>query len=1121
MLNIKKLLYLNFIFIFLMFIWGCEKKETGLNIYKNDTIVTTPAIFKKVLSSESGILFNNIVKEKFENYFDFFAYIYNGGGVVIGDINNDDLPDIYFTGNEVSNKLYLNQGGLKFKDITASAGVAGGDGWHNGVTMVDINHDGLLDIYVCRGGWKDTDEQRKNLLFINKGDLTFVESAHEYGLDDDGYSMQASFFDMDNDNDLDMFLTNRPDNFYLPLSELSKGRFNAPERNRDKLFRNENGKFIEVGLKSGITNNYGYTLGVVTADINKDGFIDIFVSNDYATSDYLYINQGDGTFKEQIKESMNHISLFSMGADIADINNDGLEDIMVMEMRPEDYVRSKVSMPSMDVEGFHAIVGEGMHKQYMHNMLHLNQGNLFFSEISQIAGIDKTDWSWSVIAADFNNSGFKDIFVSNGFRRDIFDGDAQQRLVEYAQKNKDKYDSPEEFFGKGFKEFIEVYKPIKVRNYLFRNEGNLKFKDVSEVWGFDETSFSHGASVADLDGDGDLDLVVNNLENEAFLFENTSSSSSLGNNHYLRVKLKGPEKNTFGLGAKVTIYIGEEIQYFENKSVRGYLSSSEPIVHFGLGSVTKIDSLKVNWNDGKVNFLKNIQSNQRLDVDYDDAVQEKETQYDKKPLFTEYTNAIFPQPFTHLENEFNEFEDQILLPHMFSRSGPFIATGDINNDNEEDFYVGGASGQAGQLFVQKNGKLIRKLVSVFEKDKQYEDMGSLFFDANQDGYLDLYVVSGGSEFPEGHSLYQDRLYLNDGKGNFIKAILPKIESSGSCVVAHDIDCDGDLDLFIGGQVVMGNYPKAPKSYFLINENGQFKNKTIEITPEIAEIGMVNSAVWADLNGDAIAELIIVGEWMPIKVFENNGGKLNDISEKLGLNNTQGWWNKVVAEDLDCDGDLDLIIGNQGENYKFKPTLKSPLHVFAKDFDRNGTNDIFLAKMNKGDLVPIRGKECTSMQMPVISQKFPSFQSFADAELQDILGTGLEDALHLESYVFSSIILENDNGNLKLKKLPIEAQFSAVNSFLIEDFDGDGQKDILVAGNKFDAEVETTPADASPGLFLKGLGNLNYESTKSFESGFFVPYNLKDMKLIKLKNDWGILASSNDDILRIFKHLRLE
>lgn len=1069
-------------------------------------------LFEKIYSDHSGVTFKNTIRERYEIFFEFFAYVYNGGGVAIGDINNDDLPDIYFTGNEVPNKLYLNQDNLKFKDITAQAGVDGGKGWDNGVTMVDINTDGLLDIYICRGGWQDTDEQRRNLLYINQGDLTFKEQSREYGLDETGYSMHASFFDMDNDNDLDAYVINRPDSFYLPLSQMAARKKNPPEKNRDKLYVNENGKFREVGRESGITDNYGYALSVITADFNQDGFIDIFVSNDYSESDYFYVNQGNGKFKQQIRESMNHISLYSMGADAADINNDGLEDLMVMEMRPEDYVRSKVSMPSMNVEGFYEIVNYGMHKQYMHNMLHLNQGNLFFSEISQYAGIAKTDWSWACLASDFDNDGYRDLFVSNGFRRDVFDGDVKQRLMQFVNRNKGRFRTPEEMFGKGFNEIVNAYKPVKIRNYMFRNEGNLKFSNVSGSCGFNDDSFSNGSAIGDLDNDGDLDLVVNNLEDEAFIYENTTEDAN-----YLKIKLRGPQGNPQGLGAKVWLHYDGQMQYFENKTVRGYLSSNDPVIHFGLGNTETLDSVRVRWVDGKENLIRDVEGKQTLEISYDKAFKGKGIRKaTSTPRFVEATDEIFVQPFRHKENTFNEYNEQVLLPHMFSRSGPFISVGDVNGDRKDDVYVGGAAGQAGSLFIQQGEKLVKKPDAAFESDKAYEDMGSELFDADSDGDLDLYVVSGGSEFPQGHKLYQDRLYLNDGKGNFRRGQLPQTVGSGSCVVPHDMDGDGDLDLFVGGQVVAGGYPRSPRSYLFINDNGKFTDRTLELAPELAEPGMVQSAEWTDLNGDGTAELVVTGEWMPISIYEYREGKLSNASSRYGLINTEGWWNKVVADDLDGDGDQDLILGNLGENYKFKASPEKPFQVYAKDFDMNGTNDVFLASYYKNRVVPIRGRECTSQQMPVIAEKFPSYQSFAEADLAQIIGSEMDSALHFQAYIFQSVIMINGNGKLVQKKLPAEAQFSAITGIVTGDFDGDGIMDILTAGNKFDSEVETTPADASPGLFMKGEGKLSYKSTKPTESGFFVPYNVKDVKVIKIGDDNVVLVSVNDGMLRAFR-----
>jgi hypothetical protein len=1094
---------------FLLFSCGESSRENK----KGESIFP---IFKKIPSSQSGITFSNTVAENYtKNNFDAFAYVYNGGGVAIGDVNNDGLQDVYLTGNDVPNKLYLNEGKFRFKDITEEAGVNGGLGWDNGVTMADVNSDGLVDIYVCKGGWRDTDEERRNLLYINQGNLNFKEQAKEYGLDDRGYSMHATFFDMDNDNDLDIYISSRPDSFFLGLSKMVSGKRNPPDNCRNKLYRNDNNTFVEIGKQAGIGQTYGYALAVVNADLNNDGYEDIFIANDYADNDYMFINQKNGTFKDEIKTATNHLSLFSMGADIADINNDGLEDILVMEMLPENYKRSKVSMPRMDVAGFWAIVDSGFQKQYMHNSLHLNHGNLFFSDVSQMAGVSKTEWSWSTLASDFNNDGHRDIFVANGYRRDIFDGDVTQRLNAHVSAMGNKYSSMQEYFEKNYQDFIEIYDPIKVRNYLFKNTGNLHFENVAAPWGLTDSTFSNGAAVADFDNDGDLDLLINNLDEEALLYENTTDKT----NNFLKIKLEGPEKNTDGIGAKVSLYYdGKMQQFFGQKTVRGYLSSNDPSVHFGLGTTKMIDSIFVRWPDGKESILRNVSANQTMRVNHKNAVPGIDRLIKDNVLFKEGTETLLSHPFKHTENTFDEYKDQILLPHMFSRSGPFMASGDVNKDGFIDFYIGGAAGQAGTLYLQSNSKLIRQKVAAFESDKVFEDMGSTLFDFDKDGDLDLYVVSGGSEFNEGSELYRDRLYINDGKGNFSRSMLLQTTSSGSCVITSDFDEDGDIDLFRGGHVVPHGYPKPPRSYLFINEKGKFIDKTPDLAPSLLQTGMVNSAVWTDLNGDKKNELIVTGEWMPIKIYEYASGRYTEATEKYGLGKTEGWWNKLVADDLDGDGDIDIIAGNLGENYKFKASISKPFEVFAKDFDNNSTNDIFLAKYNEETLVPVRGRECTSQQCPMIAEKFPSFLSFAESDLKTILGEDIKTALHYQAHLFSSVILVNENGKFTITKLPLEAQLSTVNCIIPKDFDGDGKKDILIAGNKFDVEVETTPADASPGLFLKGLGNLKFQSTKPLESGFFVPYNVKDMQSIETGDGLIILVTSNNDKLRAFKLL---
>jgi hypothetical protein len=768
----------------------------------------------------------------------------------------------------------------------------------------------------------------------------------------------------------------------------------------------------------------------------------------------------------------------------------------------------------MDVEGFWAIVDSGFQRQYMHNALHLNHGNGFFSDVSQLAGVAKTEWSWATLLTDFDNDGHRDIFVANGYRRDLFDGDILQKQDAYVRANMHKYSSGEEMFQKGFKEYIEIYNPIMVRNYLFRNKGDLKFENVSEAWGFADSTFSNGAAIADFDNDGDIDLVINNLDQEALLYENETNKK----NNYLRIDLAGPAKNQDGIGAKISLfYDGKRQQYFQQKTVRGYLSCNEPIVHFGVGNTAKIDSVVIIWPDGKENVLRNVSANQVLKADYKVA----ELNHHVVPLiaavFNEVTDQALLPPFQHKENVYDEYKDQVLLPHEFSKSGPFISTGDVNADGEEDFFVGGAKDQPGCLYLQQNGKFSKKATPAFESDKKYEDMGSALFDIDKDGDLDLYIVSGGSEFPEGSDMYQDRLYLNDGRGNFSKGSSPATVSSGSVVVVFDMEGDGDLDIFRGAEVMPHQYPKSPLSYLLINEDGKLSDQTKGIAPDISNIGMVKTAVAADINGNKKPELIVTGEWMPIRLFEFNGGKLIDISASFNLQYTEGWWNKIIADDIDNDGDLDLIAGNLGENYKFSASREKPFEVYAKDFDNNGTNDIFLAKHLNDITVPIRGRECTSQQCPMIAQKFPTYLSFAESDLRGILGEEIETAYHKQAFLFSSVIFINENGRFNIKKLPLEAQFSTVNGILVSDFDRDGKKDIVIAGNKFNVEVETTPADASPGLYMKGDGKGNFVPTKPSESGIFVPFNVKDIKMVNGKQGNWVVVSSNDEPLRVFQN----
>ncbi|HEX5625178.1 MAG TPA: VCBS repeat-containing protein, partial [Saprospiraceae bacterium] len=781
--------------------WSCKKPVT----------TATGPMFRLMSPEETGVHFNNALTETPALNAFVFNYMYNGAGVGIGDINNDGLPDLYFTGNQVADKLYLNKGGLQFEDISEQAGIAAFGGWKNGVSMVDINCDGFLDIYITRGGLQDDPELNRNLLFINQKNNSFREEARYYKLDDPGFSIASSFFDYDNDGDLDLYLTNRPNKWPVTDDEIiavkqKQMQGQVDPKTTDKLYRNNGDlSFTDVSAESGILPNYGYGLSVCTGDVNQDGWDDIYVANDFAEHDYFYVNFGNGKFRQSVQDVTNHVSFFSMGSDFGDINNDGQDEIFVVEMRPEDYRRSKTSMPAMQPAFFEKLKQEGFADQYMHNVLQYNHGNGFFTDISQLSGLDKTDWSWSALIQDLDNDGLKDIFVSNGFKRDVYDRDAQPKLAAFMKKNR----------IENFQEGLKLLPEVKLVNYVFRNEGRLNFKKVMKDWGIVQASYSNGAALGDLDGDGDLDLVVNNIDDPAFIYANQLNASK----NYLRIRTEGSEKNPFGYGAKVYVKYGEVEQYQQVRANRGYLSSCETIVHFGLDQVRNVDQVEVLWFDGKKTTLKNVASNQTITLRYADAVIPPPQTETPPSVFSEVTSDRILPPFYHFENAFDDYREQQLLPHRLSRIGPFVAVGDVNKDGLEDFYCGNAHGQPGGLYLQdKENKFRLKTVDAFVEDRNYEDMGCRFFDADGDGDLDLYVVSGGTEVPEGDAIYADRLYANDGAGNFSRMTnaLPITRSSGSCVVVADYDQDGDLDVFRGGRTIPNRYPYPPMSYLFEN-----------------------------------------------------------------------------------------------------------------------------------------------------------------------------------------------------------------------------------------------------------------------------------------------------------------
>ncbi|WP_218597723.1 VCBS repeat-containing protein [Polaribacter sp. NJDZ03] len=1071
---------------------------------KKEIKIASTQIFSQLKNTDTNIDFKNILTENDSiNYFTY-SYIYMGGGVSVGDINNDGLPDLYFTGNQVSNKLYLNKGNLQFEDITEKAGVSGNKEWHTGVTMADVNNDGFLDIYCSVSGKFGT---LKNQLFINNKDNTFTEQAEKYGLADEGNSVNATFFDYDNDGDLDVYVANYPPlKFSSPAFVYQMEMKNVKENESDHLYRNDGGTFTNVTDEAGL-KAFGLSLSATVGDLNNDGWQDLYVSSDFSSPDLMYINQKDGTFKEVVKKATAHTAFYGMGVDIADFNNDGNLDIFQVDMDAKSNRRQKANMASMNPDLFWSVVDAGFHYQYMQNCFQVNSGVFddgipYFSNISRITGTSSTDWSWGPLMADFDNDGFKDVFITNGTRREVNNRDYFKKLEEA---------------NVGVSKSLEMSLQIpseKIDNFIFKNNGNLNFEKANKKWGIEYKGFSNGAVYADLDNDGDLEIITNNIDDYAAVFENKSADNS----NFLKVRFKGGLNNKFGLGNRVYVKTADKTQMQELTLTRGFQSSVAPELHFGLGTTSKVEEVKVVWQNGKTQILNNVSVNKNLVFNYDDAttavINNKE---EKENLFVAEKN-LFPK-YKHEENVHDDFETQVLLPHKLSSLGPALAIGDLNNDGLEDYFIGGAKGKLGAMFYQTKTGFEAQNTSFLQEDLLSEDLGALVFDADADGDNDLYVVSGGYEYDATSELLQDRLYVNDGKGNFSKAkkgTLPKFISSGSKVYNADFDNDGKEDLLVLGRQIPGQYPLPATTYMLKNVgskgNPKFEFFSDDFTKPFKDLGMATSATITDINDDNLKDIIIVGEWMPIKVFKNNKNGFVDVSEELGLDkNTTGWWWSINQGDFDNDGDTDYILGNNGLNYKYQANQDETFDIYVNDFDKNNKQDIVLSYYNEGKQYPVRGRSCSSQQIPGIKKKFKNYESFSEATLIDVYSDkALESALHYQVKSFASIYLENKNGKFIVHKLPQEVQISSINEIIVKDFNDDGNLDALVAGNLHMSEVETPRNDASYGVFLQGNGDGTFKATSRKESGFFASGDVKGMGLINKDEKKYIIVVRNND-----------